>query len=225
MVVVVMAAIITMSIVLGAELGPKADPTTTTYTPRPGVVLLLPLRAAAGHQAAGAGAARDDRHPDDLHDPAVPAAVLRPRPGAAAGAAPDRDGRGPVRDRGDGLPDVPRRRRGPADPDRHADAGARSPRRAEGRSRSTRSGKLVVGQSGCLACHKIGENGNAGPGPPLTEIAARLPAAGDRADAREPDRADAVVRQPAADPARQVQRDGRVPRAAQGRPVARPGGR
>jgi len=35
MFIVVMAAIITMSIVLGAELGPKADPTTTTYTPRP----------------------------------------------------------------------------------------------------------------------------------------------------------------------------------------------
>ena len=35
MFVVVMAAIIAMSIVLGAELGPKADPTTTTYTPRP----------------------------------------------------------------------------------------------------------------------------------------------------------------------------------------------
>src|ERR671936_2129532 len=32
---VVLAAIITLSIVLGAELGPKADPTTTTYTPRP----------------------------------------------------------------------------------------------------------------------------------------------------------------------------------------------
>ncbi len=32
---VVLAAIIVMSIVLGAELGPKADPTTTTYTPRP----------------------------------------------------------------------------------------------------------------------------------------------------------------------------------------------
>ena len=30
-----MVVIITMSIVLGAELGPKADPTTTTYTPRP----------------------------------------------------------------------------------------------------------------------------------------------------------------------------------------------
>jgi len=28
----------------------------------------------------------------------------------------------------------------------------------------------------CLACHKIGENGNGGPGPALTEIGARLPA-------------------------------------------------
>ena len=36
-------------------------------------------------------------------------------------------------------------------------------------------GKQVVAQSGCLACHKIGENGNAGPGPELTEIASRLP--------------------------------------------------
>src|SRR5918993_4263637 len=32
---VVLAVIITMSILFGAELGPKADPTTTTYTPRP----------------------------------------------------------------------------------------------------------------------------------------------------------------------------------------------
>src|SRR3979411_3423681 len=32
---VVMAVIIVMAIVLGAELGPKADPTTTTYVPRP----------------------------------------------------------------------------------------------------------------------------------------------------------------------------------------------
>src|SRR3954453_1843500 len=35
MAVIVMAIIITLSIVLGAELGPKADPTTTTYVPRP----------------------------------------------------------------------------------------------------------------------------------------------------------------------------------------------
>jgi len=32
---VVMLSIIVMAIVLGAELGPKADPTTTTYVPRP----------------------------------------------------------------------------------------------------------------------------------------------------------------------------------------------
>ena len=39
------------------------------------------------------------------------------------------------------------------------------------------AGKLVAAQSGCLACHKIGENGNDGPGPNLSEIGQRLPAA------------------------------------------------
>ena len=37
------------------------------------------------------------------------------------------------------------------------------------------AGKEVAAQSGCLACHKIGENGNDGPGPELTEIGAKLP--------------------------------------------------
>jgi ubiquinol-cytochrome c reductase cytochrome b subunit/menaquinol-cytochrome c reductase cytochrome b/c subunit len=32
------------------------------------------------------------------------------------------------------------------------------------------AGELVVGQSGCLACHKIGDNGNDGPGPNLSHI-------------------------------------------------------
>ena len=32
---VTLAVIIVMAVVLGAELGPKADPTTTTYVPRP----------------------------------------------------------------------------------------------------------------------------------------------------------------------------------------------
>src|SRR6266511_2290479 len=32
---VTLAVIITMAIIFGAELGPKADPTTTTYVPRP----------------------------------------------------------------------------------------------------------------------------------------------------------------------------------------------
>ncbi|MGZ4203461.1 MAG: c-type cytochrome, partial [Thermoleophilaceae bacterium] len=33
----------------------------------------------------------------------------------------------------------------------------------------------VAAASGCQGCHKIGENGNAGPGPDLTHVGARLP--------------------------------------------------
>ncbi|MDO9410156.1 c-type cytochrome [Patulibacter sp.] len=35
-------------------------------------------------------------------------------------------------------------------------------------------GRKLVAQSSCGGCHKIGENGNDGPGPPLTEIGDRL---------------------------------------------------
>src|SRR5689334_3618285 len=35
MAMITLIVIILMSIILGAELGPKADPTTTSYTPRP----------------------------------------------------------------------------------------------------------------------------------------------------------------------------------------------
>ena len=35
MAVIVVASIVLMSLIFGAELGPKADPTTTTYVPRP----------------------------------------------------------------------------------------------------------------------------------------------------------------------------------------------
>ncbi len=71
--------IITLSIVLGAELGPKANAATTHLRSAPRVVLLLPLRAAARDQAAGLHRPGDDRRADARHDPAVPAAVLRPR--------------------------------------------------------------------------------------------------------------------------------------------------
>jgi menaquinol-cytochrome c reductase cytochrome b/c subunit len=47
-------------------------------------------------------------------------------------------------------------------------------------------GKEVVPASGCLACHKIGENGNPGPGPNLTHIADRLPEAGIAQTLRNP---------------------------------------
>ncbi len=32
------------------------------------------------------------------------------------------------------------------------------------------AGEVVVGESGCEGCHEIGDNGNNGPGPPLTHI-------------------------------------------------------
>jgi menaquinol-cytochrome c reductase cytochrome b/c subunit len=37
-----------------------------------------------------------------------------------------------------------------------------------------KAGELVVGQSGCEACHQIGSNGNNGPGPNLTHIGSIL---------------------------------------------------
>ena len=38
-------------------------------------------------------------------------------------------------------------------------------------------GRTVAAQSGCLACHRIGEAGNPGPGPDLTHVGSRLPGA------------------------------------------------
>ena len=39
-------------------------------------------------------------------------------------------------------------------------------------------GRAIVAQSGCEACHKIGGDGNDGPGPELTTIGARVPPEG-----------------------------------------------
>ena len=73
------------------------------------------------------------------------------------------------------LPDLPRaptpgRRRREHDqrPGRGRAPGGKAARRV-------RPGRSVVAQSGCEACHKIGDNGNTGPGPNLTHIASRLP--------------------------------------------------
>jgi mono/diheme cytochrome c family protein len=40
---------------------------------------------------------------------------------------------------------------------------------------AVKPGQQVANQSGCGACHKFGEAGNPGPGPDLTEIGAKLP--------------------------------------------------
>ena len=162
---IVMFTIILMSIVLGAELGPKADPTTTTYVPRPEwyffflFELLRVIKPSVLTPVATIGI------------PTVCMVLLLLLP---------------FYDRG------PERR-----PERrpiattagiftiiamgyltYLGANAGSPNEIDLKvAKQYEPGKLVVAQSGCLACHKIGENGNDGPGPHLTDIADKLPKA------------------------------------------------
>ncbi|MBA3747438.1 MAG: c-type cytochrome [Solirubrobacterales bacterium] len=174
MAVVVMATIIVMAIVLGAELGPKVDPTTTTYVPRPEwyfyflFEILRIVKPPSLVPLAAIGAPTlcmillfllpfYDRGPERRPErrPVAMAAALftiaamafLTYEGAIAGSPNQIDLPTPAGVMANG-----------------ADA-----------QRQFEAGKQVVAQSGCLACHKIGENGNTGPGPDLSEIGARLP--------------------------------------------------
>jgi menaquinol-cytochrome c reductase cytochrome b/c subunit len=174
MAVVVMAVIITLSIVLGAELGPKADPTTTTYVPRPEwyffflFELLRVIKPAELVPLATIGIPTIcmillfllpfyDRGPErrpERRPIATTAGIFTIVAigyltflGANAGSPTSIEMEPPASVRAEGE-----------------DAVA-----------TFEAGKQVVAQSGCLACHKIEENGNDGPGPPLTSIGERLP--------------------------------------------------
>ena len=161
---VVLAVILGMAIIFGAELGPKADPTTTTYVPRPEwyffflFELLRVIKPASLVPLATIGV------------PTILMILLLIVP---------------FIDRG------PERR-----PERrpiamvttvfvisamayltYLGAAAGSPNEIDLKvAKQYEAGKLVAAQSGCLACHKIGENGNDGPGPELTEIGDRVKA-------------------------------------------------
>ena len=172
---VVMASIIGMSILFGAELGPKADPTTTTYVPRPEwyffflFELLRVIKPPSLVALATIGIPTIcmimlfllpfyDRGPErrpERRPIATTAGIFVIAAmgyltylGAAAGPPTQIDEPTPARIK------------------------AMGPKMLA----EYEKGKQVVAQSGCLACHKIGENGNGGPGPALTEIGARLPA-------------------------------------------------
>jgi menaquinol-cytochrome c reductase cytochrome b/c subunit len=171
---VVMLAIILMSLTLGAELGPKADPTTTTYVPRPEwyffflFELLRVIKPPALVPLATIGIPTIcmillfllpfyDRSPERRPERrpiatatgifVIAAMAFLTFEGANAGSPTRID---------------------MATPSRISELGPKA-------VASFNAGKLIVPQSGCLACHKIGENGNDGPGPPLTHIGARLP--------------------------------------------------
>ena len=110
MALIVILVIIFLALMFGAELEPKADPTTTTYVPRPDwyffflFEVLRVMKNVPKFTDYG-----DDRRADGLHDPAVPAAVLRPQPGAPDRAPAGCAGRRARDDRRDGLPDLLRR--------------------------------------------------------------------------------------------------------------------
>jgi menaquinol-cytochrome c reductase cytochrome b/c subunit len=157
----VLAVIIAMSIILGAELGPKADPTTTTYTPRPEwyffflFELLRVVKPPSLVFLATVGIPTIclvlllllpfyDRNPErnPLRRPIATTAGIATIAamayltvlGALAGSPTEIE-----------LATAPQ----------------------------YEEGKEITASSGCLGCHKIGENGNT-LGPNLTEIGARL---------------------------------------------------
>jgi menaquinol-cytochrome c reductase cytochrome b/c subunit len=163
MALIVVLVIAAMSIVLGAEQGPKVDPTTTTHVPRPEwyffflFELLRVLKPPWLTPIATVGIPTIamvlllllpfyDRNPErrpERRPIATTAGILTIIAmayltflGASAGSPTEIDLEVPA---------------------------------------EMEPGKQVAAQSGCLACHKLGENGNDGPGPELTEIGNKLP--------------------------------------------------
>lgn len=174
---VVMTVIITMSLVLGAELGSKANPTTTTYVPRPEwyffflFELLRVIKPPSLVPLATVGVPTIcmillfllpfyDRGPERRPE-RRPIATLTALAVIGAMALLTYEGANA------GSPTVIEM----ATPSWVKQAGGRTLSEFE-------AGRLVVAQSGCLACHQIGDNGNNGPGPQLTHIASRLPRQG-----------------------------------------------
>src|SRR5690349_1304271 len=174
---VVMLVIILMSLTLGAELGPKADPTTTTYTPRPEwyffflFELLRVIKPPELVPLATIGVPTIcmillfllpfyDRSPERRPERRPVATIAGIFTIAAMGYLTYLGAA--------------------AGPPTQIDMPTPKAVIAEGPAvvRQYESGRQVMAQSGCLACHKVGENGNGGPGPELTDIADRLPAAG-----------------------------------------------
>jgi hypothetical protein len=50
------------------------------------------------------------------------------------------------------------------------------PNRDAPKQRAVEAGRVELARSGCLACHRIGDNGNRGPGPNLTHVGSKLSA-------------------------------------------------
>jgi mono/diheme cytochrome c family protein len=164
----IMAAIVVLliaflSLLFGAELGPKADPTTTTYVPRPEwyfFFLFELLRVVKPPELT------------PLATIGIPTIcmiliILLPFVDRSPERRPERR---PVAT-ATGIFVIAAMAYLT-----YLGAAAGSPNEIEYEvAPQYEAGKLVAAQSGCLACHKIGENGNDGPGPELTDIGNILP--------------------------------------------------
>jgi len=167
MAVAVMGVIIFLAMLFGAELGPKADPTTTTYVPRPDwyfyflfEVLRVMKNVPKFTDMATIGVPTIcmvllfllpfyDRSPERR---------IERRPVALAAGLATIFAMGFLTYSGANT----------GDPNA---VDMKPPASLTGAQAATfRAGEVVVGQSGCLACHVLGQNGNNGPGPSLTHI-------------------------------------------------------
>src|SRR5829696_1957481 len=169
MMMIVMVVIIMMSLVLGAELGPKADPTTTTYVPRPEwyfFFLFEVLRVIKPPELVPFAT---------IGVPTICMILLFLLPFVDRGPE-RRPERRPIATIAGILTIVAMGYL------TYMGAVAGSPNSIDMNvPANLEKGKLVAAQSGCLACHKIGENGNDGPGPHLTDVGDKLyPAAIER---------------------------------------------
>jgi menaquinol-cytochrome c reductase cytochrome b/c subunit len=162
MAAIVVLTIVLLSIIFGAELGPKADPTTTTYVPRPEwyfFFLFELLRVVKPPELT------------PLATIGIPTIcmillILLPFYDRSPERRPERR---PIATLA-GLFTI-----GAMAYLTYLGAAAGSPNEIEYKVEPQyEAGKLVAAQSGCLACHKIGENGNDGPGPELTDIGEKL---------------------------------------------------
>jgi menaquinol-cytochrome c reductase cytochrome b/c subunit len=165
MAAIVVLAIILMSLTFGAELGPKADPTTTTYVPRPEwyffflFELLRVIKPAILTPVATIGV------------PTICMILLIVLPFIDKGPE-RRPERRPIATTAGILTIFAMGYL------TYLGASAGSPNEIDMEvAPKYEAGKLVVAQSGCLACHHLGENGNEGPGPELTHIGDRMRAA------------------------------------------------
>jgi ubiquinol-cytochrome c reductase cytochrome b subunit/menaquinol-cytochrome c reductase cytochrome b/c subunit len=167
MAVIVMAVIIFLALFMGDDLGPKVDPTTTTYVPRPDwyfyflfEVLRVMKNIPKFTDLATIGVPTIcmillfllpfyDRSPERRIE-RRPVALAAGLVTILAMAFLTYSGANT------GSPNT---------------VALSPPKSLNAQEAATfRAGEQVVGQSGCLACHVIGANGNNGPGPNLTKI-------------------------------------------------------